>query len=424
MIKEYKRPPKVSLRQHMACGSSDKPGHLLSLARNYGNFIEINSLPKSFLITDPDALEHILKKNCNNYSKNFLEYRRVRQLLGKGLLTTMGEEWLHKRRAIQSLLNVQMLEKLVDFTILHTDEMLSRWDWFAKYSQPLNVVPDMLSLVLRISMQFLFSEKMDLSSALHFVNHFTQAQRSMLKPLSIRFYWKRKKIEEAAKKLLQKRRKQHEQQTDLLSLLIEMNLPEQAVIDEMITFMATGHETTGNALCWILYSLSKHSAVTEQVRSEIKRAITGPIRQDQISQLTYGLQVIKEVLRLYPTIWNFARRAEENDEVCGYLIPKGSHMVISPFVLHRLPGFWEKPDLFLPERFSTENHVRYSYIPFGMGPHICIAHTFSFLKLQIIMTMIMQRFKFELLPESENMPFEPLISLRPAKPMRFRIAHC
>ncbi len=432
-----KKAPKVSWRDHLQFAAPDLPHKLLSLAIKYGDIVEVNSLSKAFLITHPDAIEHVLKKNMDNYSKDFFEYKRLGKLLGNGLLTTMGPAWLQKRRAIQALFSTQMLQTLAQQTVELTDEMLQRWDWYAKHAQPLNIVPDMLSLVLRISLRFLFSEDISQQSALRLVNDFTTAQRCMNRAISLNpwvpsvtnyhFYWMRSKIKKFVSELLQKRRALPENKwpDDLLTLLLRTSDTEQAIFDEIITFMATGHETTGNSLSWTWYCLAKNPEVVQQLEQEVDHVLSQRLpNYDDLSAMNYTRMVVQESLRFYPTIWNFARRVEADDVLQGFTVPAHSRVLISPFVMHRLPQFWQRPEEFIPERFSEENmrsQTRYTYIPFGVGPHTCIASTFSFLKLQLITSMLAQRFQFELLPESQHIPLESLISLRPGRPIRFML---
>lgn len=413
-------PVKVPWLKQITIRAPDISHYLLALAKSYGGYVEVNPFRKSILITDPDGIEHVLKKNMDNYTKDFAEYKRLGLLLGKGLLTTTGPQWMEKRRVIQGFLSTSHLASLSDYTRQYTEEMLNRWEWFERYDQPLNVVPDMLSLVLRISIKFLFSEDISNQEASNYVHHFVTAQRSMLRAFilkpwlptakSLSFYWNRHRLARFANQLIEKRKKQHNKPHDLLSVLIDNEVP--LLLDEIMTFMATGHETTGNALAWALYCLGKNPVVLERLIEEEK--------QQPVSD--YCHRVVQEVLRLYPTVWTFGRVAEKADTICGYEIPAGARIIISPFVLHHLPHLWENPEEFNPDRFLKENPARYSYIPFGMGPHICIAHTFSFLKLKLILSMIVQRYHLELLPESHSLKLEPLISLRPAKPLRFRLS--
>lgn len=430
--------PKVSWRDYLQISAPDMPNYLLALAQKYGSFFEVKSkFPRSFLVAHPDAIEHVLKKNMDNYSKDFHEYHRLGELLGKGLLTSMGPDWLERRRAIQALFHKQMLEKLADLTLIATNDLLQRWEWYVKHAQPLNIVPEMLGLVLQISLRFLFSEDISHEDAVKLTDTFTSAQRCMLTALTLnpriptpanwRFHLLRRTIVKFAKKILDKRRALPESAwpQDLLTILLQMGLSDAAIFDELITFMATGHETTGNALNWAMYSLAKHPDAMRSFHHEMATVLNGRApTHDDIAALPYSKMIVQETLRLYPTIWNFARRAEADDELLGHAIPAQSNLIICPYVMHRLPEFWEDANSFIPERFADQKlpaQQRGIYIPFGVGPHICIAHTFSFLKLQLILTTVLQRFRFELLPESENVGFEALISLRPKKPIRFRV---
>lgn len=436
--------PKISWRNFPSLLGQDAPHQLLSLAKQYGDIVQINSSPNILLTTNPNMIEHIMKKNVDHYSKNLREYHRLSALFADGLLTTMGPSWLEQRRAIQSLFHSKALQNLIAETVIFTEKLLQRWEWFAKYNEPLNIVPELLSLVLQISMKFLFHETLSHQHAEKLAHHFAIAQRYMLKAITLNpkiptpgnlfFQFHRHKIQRYTQQLIQQRRKQPETERpiDLLSLLLtlrkgenQLPLKESTIIGEMITFMGTGHETTGSALCWTLFCLAKEKKTSENLADEANYIFANRApAYDDIANIPYSKQVIQESLRLYPTIWSFARYAMQEDVINDITIPAKTSIVISPYVMHHLPEFWQDPERFLPERFSEENiraQTRFAYIPFGVGPHICIANTFAIMKMQIILSMVMQRYQFELLPESEHIPFEPLISLRPGKPIRFRI---
>lgn len=435
---------KPSLRHLLSLAKLDAPHQLLTLAKQYGDIVQISSSPTILLASHPDFIEHIMKKNVDNYSKDLREYHRLSALFADGLLTTMGPSWLEQRRAIQTLFHPKALQSLIATTVIQTEKLLARWEWFAKYDEPINIIPELLSLVLQISMQFLFHENMTHTRAEKLAHHFAIAQRYMLRSLTLNprlptwgnilFHFHRYHIQNVTKQLIKLRRAQPETTwpTDLLSLLLQLRkgenqlpLKESTIIGEMITFMGTGHETTGNSLCWTLFCLAKEPDITEKIVAEAQQIFSHPLPcYDDIAKLSYCKQVIQESLRLYPTIWSFARYAILDDTIDALAIDAGTSIVISPFVMHRLPRYWQEPDRFFPEHFSEENirnQTRYSYIPFGVGPHICIASTFAIMKMQMILSMILQRFQFELLPESKDIPLEPLISLRPNKPIRFRI---
>src|SRR5207245_11493644 len=125
--------------------------------------------------------------------------------------------------------------------------------------------------------------------------------------------------------------------------------------NEAVTLRLAGHETTANALTWTWYLLAQHPAAAQRARAEIDAVLGGriPTWQD-LSELAYTTRLIQESMRLYPPIWIMERRALADDEIAGYHIPRGSSVVVSAYVTHRHPAFWDKPEAFDPARFLAD----------------------------------------------------------------------
>jgi cytochrome P450 len=204
-------------------------------------------------------------------------------------------------------------------------------------------------------------------------------------------------------------------------------LSESALRDELVTLVLAGHETTANALTFALVLLSQHPHVRRAVESEVDQALGGrePSLAD-LPRLPYTLQVIEEVLRLYPPAWIMEREALEDDVIMGHRIAKGSLVIVSPYVTHRLPRLWPNPEGFDPSRFSAKNKEgrdKHAYIPFGGGPRTCIGNAFALMEMQVILPMLVQRFRLEL-EAGYRLDLEPTVTLRPVGgvPMRIRPA--
>lgn len=186
--------------------------------------------------------------------------------------------------------------------------------------------------------------------------------------------------------------------------------------DEVLTLLLAGYETTSNALSWTWYLLSQHPTAEECLHEELDMVLVGHLPSvDDLPRLAYTRMVIEESMRLYPPAWSFTRHVLADDEIGGYRIPKGSTIILSPYVTHRHPAFWENPEMFDPERFSAE-HVakrpRYAYFPFGGGPRLCIGSNFALMEAQLILATVLQRYRLRLVPDTIVEP-NPLITLRP-----------
>jgi len=198
----------------------------------------------------------------------------------------------------------------------------------------------------------------------------------------------------------------------------------QEVRDHVITIFMAGHETTAMAMTWIWYLLSQHAAEEAKLHAELAAVLGGrtPDSED-LSKLTYTKMVIEESMRLYPPVHTMAREALGDDTLVGRHVPKGSTVLISPWVLHRHRHLWHDPGRFDPERFAPEQsaaRARFSYLPFGGGRRICIGAAFATAEATFLLATIAQRFRLRLVP---GHPVEPqgLITLRARHGMKMVI---
>jgi cytochrome P450 len=197
------------------------------------------------------------------------------------------------------------------------------------------------------------------------------------------------------------------------------------VRNQVITIFMAGHETTALALTWTWYLLSQHPAAEAKLHAELDRVLDGrPPHHADLAALPFTRMVIDESMRLYPPAHTLSRTAMAEDVVLGRRIPKGSTILIVPWLLHRNPRLWDRPERFEPERFAPEraqSRHRFAYIPFGAGPRICIGAAFALAEACLILATLAQHYRLALKP---GFPVEPqgLITLRPRHGMRMLLA--
>jgi cytochrome P450 len=123
--------------------------------------------------------------------------------------------------------------------------------------------------------------------------------------------------------------------------------------------------------------------------------------------------VLEETMRLYPPAWSFGRKALVDDDIGGFHIPAGSIVWVSPYVTHRHPAFWERPEEFDPERFTperSESRPRFAYFPFAGGPRMCVGRDFAMLVSTLVLATVAQRYRLDLVPGHRVEP-EALLTL-------------
>jgi cytochrome P450 len=222
---------------------------------------------------------------------------------------------------------------------------------------------------------------------------------------------------------------------DLLDVLLRARdeggrpLTDGEICDEVATFMLAGHETSANALAWSLALLSAYPAARERLEEELA-AVLGDRDPDaaDVARLPWARAVVSETLRLYPPAWTIERDALADDDVAGTPVPAGSLVAISPYLVHRHPGFWPDPAGFDPRRFlpggdgDTAIRNRYAFIPFGGGRRACVGAPFAELETVLVLATLARRFRLELTARGMPTPVAQ-VTLRPGRNLPMRLRH-
>lgn len=430
------------LLPHLNQIRKDTPGFLHTCAQRYGDLVGFAlGKTKVFFINHPDLIRRVLQDNHYNYSKDTIQYNTLATVTGRGLLTSDGEDWLRHRRMEQPAFSRTRLANLDQVILPAVEAMLDRWQHLLPGSE-VDIDREMMAVTLEIVGKALFS--IDLrtnaprltSAVLTALDHVIYKAQNPFAlpdwfptPQNLAFKRALRQLDQAVLDIVAARRS-GEPKDDLLGMLLAaqdeasgMSLTDQQVRDEMITLLIAGHETVASALTWSWYLLAQHPQIGEKMRAEVLKVAETrmPVYAD-LERLSLTSQVFSEALRLYPPAWLITRKAVSEDTLDGQNIPAGALIVISPYVIHRHPQFWEQPEAFCPQRFAEgreKNVPRYAYIPFGGGPRLCIGNHFAVIEGVLILAAVSQRFRLEL-PEHSQVKADPLVTLRPhgGLPMR------
>lgn len=385
-------------------------------------------------LTHPDYVKHVMQTNNKNYKKG-IEYEHLKPVLGEGLLTSEGDFWLRQRRLAQPAFHKDRIASFFSIMVNSTQSLLDEWEKKLD-NKTTDIHAEMMHLALDIVAKTLLSadvksESNEIERALsvaieesyHRVKTLINFPLWVPVPRHLRYNSHRKKLDDVVNKIIEQRRSSTQKFDDLLEMLMNVEdedtkerMSDKQLRDEVMTIFLAGHETTANALTWAFYLLAKNPEVKTKLLDEIKTVLNGKTPSfEELKNLHYTQQVIHEVLRLYPPAWALGRSALADDNIDGYPIKKGDNILISPYVIHRSPRFWEKPDEFIPERFTPEKMKdmhKFVYFPFGGGPRFCIGNNFAMMEMQIILPMILQKFEIHLKSNQDVLP-EPLVTLRP-----------
>ena len=282
------------------------------------------------MVNHPDFVKQVLQEHHRSYNKDNFDYRLLRPLLGKGLLTNDGASWLQQRRLIQPPFHRQRLAAFGSLMSRATLAMLKRWERCAERGEVLDVAAEMMRLTLRIIGQALFS--LDLSAqtttvgqALRSANDYLCAPFPPLfvpTPRNHRLQNALHRLDALVYDLITAHRQSQQDTPDLLSVLLGVRdeetgegMSDRQIRDEVITLLLAGHETTAVA-CWTWYLLAQHQECEKLLHAEVDAVLSGRLPTvEDLPNLPYSRMVIEESLRLYPPAWSFSRNTIADDEL-------------------------------------------------------------------------------------------------------------
>lgn len=428
-------PPGTLLGGHLEEFRCDVLNLLVNSRREHGDLVRFRLGPHIVhLVAHPEQIKQVLVNNQHNYNKDTRSSAKIRGLTGECLLTSSGDFWLQQRRAIQPAFHAQRLAPFVGPMADATAAMLRTWT-AAPRDKPIDFASETMRLTYTIVARALFGAEAadDLATieraAQTVMTHtYSRLEQIIDIPLWLptpgnrRFHHALNEIDRIVDRILSAQTDRESPHHNLLSILLQrrdqpagQGMSKQQVRNETIALLLAGHETTANALTWTFHLLGKHPDIAEQARAEAIRVLAGrtPTFAD-LPHLPYTTMVFQEAMRLYPPIWIMERHVLDDDTIAGCRIPAGSTVVISPYVTHRHPDFWNRPDDFDPERFAPQNaaaRVPFSYIPFGGGQRLCIGKDLAMMEAQVILPMVLQAFALKAAPGHPIEP-EPGITLR------------
>jgi cytochrome P450 len=396
----------------------------------------------TLLLNSSDAVRRVLIDNHENYGRTRATIRVVKPLLGDGLFISEGQTWKHQRRTLAPAFTPKAMDAFAAHMVAATTQRVA--DLSGRTGEPLDLYAIIQRLTLEIAGRTMFSLEMhDQGAALRdFMWRYSRslARPSLLDfvmpiavptPHDLRRWWFRRGWVRFIDGILDKRRSaaEHAGPRDLLDLLLAAADPETGqgfspaeVRDQVATMVIAGHETTAVALFWSLYIMALAPDVQERVAAECRAARPVGSARPDYEKLIYTGAVIAETLRLYPPAYVIVRVARQADAVAGASVEPGDIVVISPWVIHRHHRLWRDANAFDPQRFmpGAPAPPRLSYLPFGVGPRVCIGAQFALLEATIVLAHLLSTFRIEL---EDDRPVTPtaVITTQPDQPPLFRL---
>lgn len=428
--------PKPAIFGRHARQLVNNPLHLLEqCSAEYGNFVALRLLGRRFFILNhPDYIKHVLVTNQGNYQKGrALEV--TKDIIGQGLLTSEGAFHQQQRRLMQPAFHRSQVAAYAQTMVRLTGDHTAYW----QHGQSLNLHQQIMQLTMKIVAQTLFGadisrQNKELVHALdNLMNDFGFFDVTPLGRLAGKLPTRRNRqrrewlraLDSAIYEFIGQGQSDGLQNDTLLSMLLAAHLSEETELslgqirDEVMTLFIAGHETTANAIVWTFYLLAQHPSVEARLHTEVDELLQGqPPTAEDARRLKYTRMVLSEAMRLYPPAWAIGRLAINDDEIGGYHIPANSTVLLSQWIMHRHPAYWDAPLTFNPDRFDPDEQLphnrrpRYAYFPFGGGPRACIGESFAWMEGILLIAMLAQQFRFEMASNAVVDP-QPGITLRP-----------
>ncbi|MGH8618352.1 MAG: cytochrome P450 [Burkholderiales bacterium] len=374
-----------------------------------------------YVLCHPDLARQVLVTNHANYTKG-IGIDRVRILLGNGLMASEGDFWHRQRRMIQPGFHRATLAGLTAHITAANEALVARWTQRARERQPVNVTADVSELSLDIVLHALFSEDVaDLVGDDHPFSILTGETGR-----NLQFARKFRALGVQIGALIERRLREDRLPEDLLTLLLHARdrktgepMSRRELMDEILTLIVAGHETTASALNWLWYLLAQHPEAGERLHQDSVRCAREAVAIPPAD--SYTLRALRETLRLYPPGWLITKRAKGDDRIGPYAIPAGAEIFVPVYLLHRHPGFWSAPGHFDPDRFASgrEPLNRHAYLPFSAGPRACIGDGFALLEMEIHARTVARTLRLDAIA-GPPVELEPQINLRTRQPLSFQ----
>ncbi len=445
---KYGKAPGPTLKNSISGLVKHPLNFIYQSVKEYGSVVRIPMYPHAtFIVTNPESVKRILKAEEANYDKQVRTYKKLRMFTGDGIATSTGETWKEHQNLTTPSFHNRYMEGFAENFAQQVEILISQWDSFYQKGMSLDIVPYLHKLSIDIGTKTMLGvdssndPALELQEAMGFI--FEDGPKRIYgvnPPLWVPTSRNKKTkkaigvMDDYIYGLINRRLESGEEIDDFLGRLVKGTkrkqgflVDKQMVRDLTVNFLFGNRETSGNMLVWMFYLLAQNPEADEKLYNEIVTVLGDDVPTDQHlkkMQLPYAMNVVKETLRLYPTAPLLLRRAVKDDVIEGYKIPADSEVILSPFMTHRDPRYWDAPLKFDPDRFNAERIEKvpyFAYFPFGAGGHICPGKNFALLESLIALVMIRRKFKIELVSDPVTLIKEPALFLQPKGPIHVRL---
>lgn len=393
-------------------------------------------------VCDPALVRELLVGHADDLEKSAVTKRLLSPALGEGLLTAEGKHWRWQRQAVAPGFRPAALSSVLPDMI--EGGLRTRDRWLKKPAGArVDLLPEMIDTTFEIILDTMLSgpSAIDSDAFERDVNDylaltpwmFAQAliglPQGFPHPGSKRARKAVADLKASVRKMLNERRAA-DTKHDLVDTLMTASDPEtgrrmtdEEIIENTLSFVIAGHETTASALTWTLGILARHPEHQDAIAEEVRRVTGGGVpTPEQITELDFTTRVASEAMRVYPPAGMIARRTLRDITLAGTTIPADSTAIVPIYAIHHNPKLWPDPEAFRPERFSpaeSEGRSRFAYLPFGAGPRICIGNTFALNEAVAVLAILVSAFRIKSLGPLPKPVLR--VTMRPVTPLEVEI---
>jgi cytochrome P450 len=367
-------------------------------------------MPPIVVATSPQAIRDILSIRDGAVDKTSLILSELRRVLGGNLFNLPYEQWLPRKRTLQPVFTKQHVRQFGGHMAEAAEQVSAGWADGAVVDLDAECRALTLRALGRSVLGLDLTDHVDdiaepLRTALTYVADRSlrpvRAPRWLPTPERRRAYAASAALHRLAGDILAKCRADPSTDAPLVQALIAATDPvtgnglsDSEIADELIVFLFAGHDTTATTLTYAMWELGRHPDIQERVAAEVAELPDRELEPDDVSRLSYTVQVLREALRLCPPGPTGTRMATRDVEVGGYRVPAGTLLIFGRLAVQRDPTLWDRPLVFDPDRFTPENmknRDRWQYIPFGGGPRACIGDHFAMLEATLGLATFIRR---------------------------------
>ena len=418
----------------------DSLGFLKKAAQEYGDVVYFKVGPlRMVLLNHPDFIKEVLSTQHSNFVKGRL-FEMIKEVLGEGLLTSEGAFHKRQSRIMQPAFHHRMMSAYAPAMTEYAARIMNGWQDGMK----VDMMKEMVKMSTGIAAKTMFNVDMEkdakeINEALEVIMGlfgrvtlpFAGFMLKLPLPGTLRFFKAKALLDKTIFRIIEERRYSKLYNGDILSLLLQTQedpnsggMSDLQIRDEALTLFLAGFDTSSLAFIWTWYLLSQNPAAEAELHEELDRVLQGrmPTLEDN-PRLKFTRMVIEESMRLYPPIYMIVRQAMADFSVGKYVVPQGTIVLMSPYLIQRDARFHPNPEQFNPRNSAKcpgGQYQKYEYFPFSAGPRSCIGQQYAWLEGVMVLATIAQNWRFTLLPE-HPVEMAQLLNLRPKNGMMMRL---